>query len=313
MALKITVHETCPRCGQKNARQDEDGTVWLGYHNCPDAPPGPPSPPRSFRPGQVIFVPAEPPAACSPKPEAPSAAEPAGAGNPPAVVGDLIAVAKRLWDTPKGGLSRFDAVRMAQGLDRAIMVVAGLAPAAEPPEACSPQPEAASAADNSAGVGSDLPVARSTQPDRPQPQAVSAPIGGIINPPDVLLTDEQLHVLEFNGYHVHKSVNISPLAAAEIHWRRAECFDNPPAAEPPEACSPKPEAPSAAEPVVEYRVHGESVKPHCTPPDVWKTAIATVLTRHHYNANGVRRLLDEIVAAAEPPEACSPKPEVEMT
>ncbi len=60
MAIKITIHEICTKCGKVAAKQDSDGTVHFS-HVCEKGAPGPPDYPRSFRPGQVIFVPASEP------------------------------------------------------------------------------------------------------------------------------------------------------------------------------------------------------------------------------------------------------------
>lgn len=55
MAIKKTVFERCRDCGEKQARQDEDGTVHFS-HSCKQGAPGPPDYPRTFRPGEVIFM-----------------------------------------------------------------------------------------------------------------------------------------------------------------------------------------------------------------------------------------------------------------
>jgi len=53
MAVKLTIHEICPKCGELAAWQESDGTVHVNRHDCP----GSPYDPRSFRPGEVTFVP----------------------------------------------------------------------------------------------------------------------------------------------------------------------------------------------------------------------------------------------------------------
>jgi hypothetical protein len=61
MSVKRTVHERCPLCGAPNARRNADGSVALLGHACPKHPPGrPPNYPRTFREGDVIYVPVQP-------------------------------------------------------------------------------------------------------------------------------------------------------------------------------------------------------------------------------------------------------------
>lgn len=57
MAVKLRVPEICPTCGEKQAELLDNGSVRLS-HNCPNVP-GPPPYPYTYRPGEVIFVPAE--------------------------------------------------------------------------------------------------------------------------------------------------------------------------------------------------------------------------------------------------------------
>lgn len=57
MAIKRTIHEICPKCGEKRARL-ENGFVWWPLCSC--ARQGPvPSPPRKVREDEVIFVPSK--------------------------------------------------------------------------------------------------------------------------------------------------------------------------------------------------------------------------------------------------------------
>jgi hypothetical protein len=58
MAVRQTIHEICPECGQRNARLEPDGSVTVLAHKCPKAPPGPPNYPRMLPASAVIFVPA---------------------------------------------------------------------------------------------------------------------------------------------------------------------------------------------------------------------------------------------------------------
>lgn len=59
MALKSVVHENCQYCGEKEATLMPDGSVKRDGHGCSEGPPGPASYPYHFRPGEVVFVPAE--------------------------------------------------------------------------------------------------------------------------------------------------------------------------------------------------------------------------------------------------------------
>lgn len=54
MAMRLTIHEICPKCARVDARQNGDGTVHTIVHGC--VVKG--QPPRSYLPGEVIFVPA---------------------------------------------------------------------------------------------------------------------------------------------------------------------------------------------------------------------------------------------------------------
>lgn len=58
MALKLTVHEQCKKCGQREARKIGNRIIYLD-HPCPHAPPGPRSGPRNFAASDVVFVPGE--------------------------------------------------------------------------------------------------------------------------------------------------------------------------------------------------------------------------------------------------------------
>lgn len=56
MAVKRTVREKCPACGQTDATYDEaTRTVNLHTHRCTEPVPGPANPPRRFRLSEVIF------------------------------------------------------------------------------------------------------------------------------------------------------------------------------------------------------------------------------------------------------------------
>lgn len=57
MASKTTIHEICTKCGKLAAWQDSDGTVHVNAHKCSDPPISAHTFLRSFRPGEVIFVP----------------------------------------------------------------------------------------------------------------------------------------------------------------------------------------------------------------------------------------------------------------
>ncbi len=58
MAPKVTIHERCSRCGQRDARL-EGSQVIRSLHTCPDAPPGPSSAPTPLRASAVNYIPAE--------------------------------------------------------------------------------------------------------------------------------------------------------------------------------------------------------------------------------------------------------------
>jgi hypothetical protein len=57
MAVRQTIHEICPACGQRNARLNPDGSVTVLAHACPHRPPGPPNYPRTLPADSVAFVP----------------------------------------------------------------------------------------------------------------------------------------------------------------------------------------------------------------------------------------------------------------
>lgn len=57
MAVKLTVHEKCPRCGQRAARKV--GNFIKVWHECAEKIPGPQGPPRRFHVDEVIFEPAD--------------------------------------------------------------------------------------------------------------------------------------------------------------------------------------------------------------------------------------------------------------
>lgn len=58
MAIKPTIHEICPKCGQRNARIDEAAPAWFWVgHNCPEDPPGPHEPPMRLHEEEIDFVP----------------------------------------------------------------------------------------------------------------------------------------------------------------------------------------------------------------------------------------------------------------
>jgi len=57
MTVKLEIHEICPKCGKVAARQDIGGTVYVIGHDCVVKIPGTFEYPRSFRYGEVIFVP----------------------------------------------------------------------------------------------------------------------------------------------------------------------------------------------------------------------------------------------------------------
>jgi len=54
MALRLTVHERCERCGKRAAYLA--GGVIKEWHDCPNGPPGPSVPPLTHRVGDVDFV-----------------------------------------------------------------------------------------------------------------------------------------------------------------------------------------------------------------------------------------------------------------
>lgn len=56
MALKRTIHEICPKCGQAAAHREGDRI--RGWHDCPFSPPGPKDPPINFHINDVTFIPA---------------------------------------------------------------------------------------------------------------------------------------------------------------------------------------------------------------------------------------------------------------
>lgn len=55
MSLKRNVYEFCPKCGERDARDDGD-YVWWCLHQCPQAAPGPVAPPRRSPKTSVIFI-----------------------------------------------------------------------------------------------------------------------------------------------------------------------------------------------------------------------------------------------------------------
>ena len=58
MAVKITIHEKCPKCGARNAKII--GEMIRSGHYCSDTPPGPPTSPwREHRLTDVVFVPGD--------------------------------------------------------------------------------------------------------------------------------------------------------------------------------------------------------------------------------------------------------------
>lgn len=58
MAVKITIHEKCPKCGARNAKVI--GDIVKSGHHCPAAPPGPFVPPwREHRLENVILEPGD--------------------------------------------------------------------------------------------------------------------------------------------------------------------------------------------------------------------------------------------------------------
>lgn len=59
MALKSKVYEICSTCGKRAADQLADGAVRILGHKCTGGRGVLPNPPRTFRPGDVIFVPEE--------------------------------------------------------------------------------------------------------------------------------------------------------------------------------------------------------------------------------------------------------------
>lgn len=58
MAIKLTIHEYCQRCGEKQATL-KDNIVYLD-HDCPNAPPGPKDGPRTWFKSEVLFKPKTP-------------------------------------------------------------------------------------------------------------------------------------------------------------------------------------------------------------------------------------------------------------